>query len=82
RLTEEAARKPGRVVERPAPVCHLVAFGDSSVDFSLRFWITDAQEGLTNIRSEVMLEIWDTFKEHNINIPYPHREVFLHNPDG
>ncbi|MGC6456198.1 MAG: mechanosensitive ion channel family protein [Coraliomargaritaceae bacterium] len=77
-LVEEAARKPGRVVEHPAPVCHLVAFGDSSVDFSLRFWITDAHEGLTNIRSAVMLEIWDVFKENNIAIPYPHREVFLH----
>ena len=77
-LVQEAARKPGRVVEHPAPVCHLVSFGDSSVDFSLRFWITDAQEGLTNIRSEVMLEIWDVFKENDIAIPYPHREVFLH----
>ena len=77
-LVEKAACKPDRVVAHPAPVCHIVSFGDSSVDFSLRFWITDAQEGLTNIRSAVMLEIWDAFKANDINIPYPHREVFLH----
>lgn len=81
-LVEEAALKPDRVVNRPAPVCHLVAFGDSSVDFSLRFWINDAQEGLTNIRSEVMLHIWDVFKENDIRIPYPHREVFIHKGSG
>jgi small-conductance mechanosensitive channel len=77
-LVEAAACKPNRVVAHPAPVCHLVAFGDSSVDFSLRFWITDAHEGLTNVRSAVMFEIWDVFKENDIAIPYPHREVFLH----
>ena len=77
-LVEDAACKPDRVVAHPAPVCHLVAFGDSSVDFSLRFWITDAHEGLTNVRSAVMFGIWDAFKENDIAIPYPHREVFLH----
>jgi len=79
-LAEEAARKPSRVVDDPSPVCHLTAFGDSSIDFSLRLWITDAQEGLTNVRGEVMLALWDTFKENDINIPFPHREVFIHNP--
>lgn len=47
------------------------------MDFVLRFWIHDPQQGLTNIRGKVLLALWDTFKENGIAIPYPHREVIL-----
>jgi small-conductance mechanosensitive channel len=62
------------------PVCWMTAFGDSSLDFLLRFWISDPQGGLTNIRGKVLLALWDAFKEHNIGIPYPHREVIMKTP--
>lgn len=78
KLAIAAATKPERVVNYRAPVCWITGFGDSSVDFTLRFWIKDAQNGLANVKGEVYLALWDAFKEHNINIPYPHREVFVH----
>ena len=78
-ITAEAASKIDRVVESPSPVCHLVEFGDSSLNFVLRYWIKDAEKGITNTKGDVMLAIWDIFKEHNVQIPYPHREVFMHN---
>ena len=59
---------------RPA-VCHITGFGDSSVDYILRFWITDPSEGLTNVRGNVFLALWDAFKENGISIPFPQREV-------
>ena len=62
------------------PVCWLTAFGDSSLNFKLRFWIDDPQSGLTNIRGKVLIALWDKFKEHDIQIPYPHREVIMKNP--
>lgn len=81
RLAIEAASQVDRVdTVRKAPVCWITAFGDSSIDFLLRFWITDPQEGLTNIRGKVLLSLWDTFKEHGIQIPYPHREVLVKTP--
>jgi small-conductance mechanosensitive channel len=80
KLAEEVAQKPERVVGDPSPVCHLVEFGDSSLNFVLRFWIEDAEKGVTNMRGAVMLALWDAFKENDISIPYPHREVFMHNP--
>jgi len=46
----------------------------------LRFWIRDPQNGLTNIRGQVLLALWDTFKEHGVAIPYPHREVIFRTP--
>ncbi len=78
RMAIEAAGKPDRVVDSPAPVCHLVEFGDSSLNFVLRYWIKDAEKGLTNTKGDVMLSLWDIFKENGIEIPYPHREVFVH----
>ncbi len=80
-ITEQAAMKAhDRICKDPAAVCHLVAFGDSSLDFRLRFWIRDAEKGVTNMRAAVMLALWDAFQEHNIEIPYPHREVYIHEP--
>ncbi|PCK00584.1 MAG: mechanosensitive ion channel family protein [Zetaproteobacteria bacterium] len=76
--TEAAANAHDRICKDPTPVCHLIEFGDSSLNFKLRFWITDAEKGVTNMRGAVMLALWDTFKENNIAIPYPHREVFIH----
>jgi len=58
-------------------VCHIIGFGDSSIDFTLRFWISDPAKGVTNIRGDVFLAIWDAFKENNIEIPYPHRHLML-----
>lgn len=66
-----------RVVANPAPVCHIINFGDSAIDFRLRFWIKDPTGGLTNIRGNVYLALWDALKEHNIEIPYPRRDVTI-----
>ncbi len=66
-----------RVMTHPEPVCHLAGFGDSSLDFVLRFWIQDPEKGVTNVRGEAFLGLWDAFKENGIEIPYPHREVLL-----
>lgn len=79
-LAVEAASGVGRVVESKAPVCWLTEFGDSSLNFLLRFWIRDPQNGLTNIRGTVLLAVWDKFKEHGINIPFPHREIIMRTP--
>ena len=76
-----AAASVDRVVAtyRP-PVCWMTEFGDSSINFLLRFWIEDPQQGLTNIRGKVMMALWDAFKENGISIPFPHREVIMKTP--
>lgn len=74
----EAAKEAERVVKDRDPVCWITEFGDSSINFTLRFWIRDAHNGLTNVRGEVLLALWDAFKENGIEIPYPHRDVYVH----
>jgi small-conductance mechanosensitive channel len=77
----EAAASVGRVCATyRRPVCWMTEFGDSSINFLLRFWIEDPQQGLTNIRGKVMMALWDAFKENGISIPFPHREVILKKP--
>ena len=75
KLAVEAAKSVDRVLSYNSPVCHIVGFGDSSVDYILRFWIKDPTGGLTNIRGNVYLALWDAFKENDISIPFPQREV-------
>lgn len=70
-----AASSVDRVLSFRPPVCHIVGFGDSSVDYILRFWIDDPTGGLTNIRGNVYLALWDAFQENGISIPFPQREL-------
>ncbi|OSP54470.1 mechanosensitive ion channel protein [Pseudoruegeria sp. SK021] len=72
-----AAGSVPRVLNSRKPVCHIVGFGDSSVDYILRFWITDPSGGLTNVRGAVFLALWDAFRDNSITIPFPQREVTL-----
>lgn len=80
RIATESPKSINRVVSNPAPVCHIINFGDSSIDFKLRFWIKDPTAGLTNIRGNVYLALWDALKENNIEIPYPRRDVHMFTP--
>ncbi|MHA1528377.1 MAG: mechanosensitive ion channel family protein, partial [Alphaproteobacteria bacterium] len=76
-IASDAAATVGRVVSSPKPVCHVVGFGDSSIDFVLRFWIRDPTGGLTNVRGAAFLALWDALKAAEIEIPYPRRDVTI-----
>ncbi len=77
KIVVEAAASVPRVAEEPSPVCHITGFGDSSIDFIVRFWIHDPSKGLTNVRGGVYLAIWDVLKANGIQIPYPKRDVTI-----
>jgi small-conductance mechanosensitive channel len=68
-----------RVLREPAPVSRLLHFSDCGIELELRFWISDPQEGVNNVRSEVNRAIWRLFKEHNITIPVAQREIVVRN---
>ncbi len=80
KLAVDAVTGLDRVLSSPAPVCHVVGFGDSSLDFVLRFWIEDPVGGLTNIKGAAFLALWDAFEANDISIPYPHRELLVSGP--
>ncbi|HME39437.1 MAG TPA: mechanosensitive ion channel domain-containing protein [Steroidobacteraceae bacterium] len=74
-----ACQGQSRVLADPAPVSRLLHFSDSGIELELRFWISDPQEGVNNVRSEVNRAIWRLFKEHNITIPAAQREIVVRN---
>ena len=76
-LCLEAAAVTKRILERPEPKCLLIGFGDSAVDLELRIWIGDPTNGVRNVRSEVLLGIWDRFHEHGIEFPFPQHDVHV-----
>ncbi|MEC9368759.1 MAG: mechanosensitive ion channel domain-containing protein [Pseudomonadota bacterium] len=80
KLATEAAGGVSRVQKQPAPVCHLTGFGDSALEFVLRFWIQDPEGGVTNVRGQVFLALWDALKAAKIEIPYPHRQIVASKP--
>ena len=76
-LCEEAARATERVLPDPAPKCLLIELGESSLKLQLRFWIGDAQNGVQNVKSDVLIEIWQRFKQQGVRVPYPQRDLHI-----
>jgi len=76
-LMLEAAKSVKRVLELPPPTVWLDGYGESSVNFVIHCWITDPEEGVGNVRSEVLKKLWHLFQEHGIEIPFPQRDINL-----
>jgi small-conductance mechanosensitive channel len=70
---EIAAAAPRALKSKP-PNCILTEFGETGMKFSLTFWIADP-DGMDNVKSDVMLSLWETFKREGIKVPYPVREL-------
>jgi small-conductance mechanosensitive channel len=68
-----AANHPRAIKGKP-PNCILTEFAEHGMKFSLTFWIADP-DGMDNVKSEVMLGLWDAFKREGIRVPYPVREI-------
>ena len=81
----EAGKAQPRALKNPEPVVRLIEFADSGIALELRVWMTDPQEGVGNIKSDINLAIWRGFKEAGITIPFPQRDVnlrYMNSPVG
>lgn len=76
-LLLESIEEKDRILKEPSPNVLLMSFDDNEVVFEIRFWISDPRNGIQNIRSEVLMSAWDSFKENNIEIPFPQRDHHL-----
>ena len=79
-LCVEAAEETKRVLQVPKPVCLIKGFADSSLELELRFWISDPKNGIGNVRSDVLLSLWDKFHAQGIEIPLPQRDLHIKVP--
>lgn len=71
-LLERTAAAVEGVLRSPAPRAFLLSYGDSAIQYGLRFWIARALDNIS-ISSAVQQAIWQAFREHAIEIPYPHQ---------
>jgi small-conductance mechanosensitive channel len=79
-LCQEAAAETQRVLKAPKPLCLVKGFGDSNVELELRIWINDPRNGVSNVKSDVFLRIWDKFHAEGIEIAFPQRDLHLKTP--
>ena len=82
-LVEAAVSKHPEVLDDPFPPdCELRGFGESGINFAVEFWVNGIDDGKNKYTSDVLFIIWNTLKENDITIPYPHRVVeFKNMPD-
>src|SRR5450755_2752805 len=74
KLAMEAAAASPRATKLKPPNCILTEFAEVGMKFSLTFWIADP-DGMDNVKSDVMLALWEVFKREGIRVPYPVREI-------
>jgi small-conductance mechanosensitive channel len=64
------------------PDAEIQAFGDSGVEILVEFWMEAIDDGRNRVGGDLLLMLWDAFKEHGIEIPFPQREVRILNPEA
>ncbi|MHC5102409.1 MAG: mechanosensitive ion channel family protein [Planctomycetota bacterium] len=79
-ILTECAQANEKVAKTPEPVVLFLKFGESSLDFELRVWIIDTDYRL-RVRSQLHQEIDRRFREANIVIAFPQRDVHLQTPN-
>ncbi|MFW6348002.1 MAG: mechanosensitive ion channel family protein, partial [Cyclonatronaceae bacterium] len=79
RVMREVAEDHPGVMAEPAPQVLLTNFGDSSWDMLLRCSIARAKQH-PFISSDLRCEIVRRFRTHNIEIPFPQRDLNFRNP--
>ncbi len=80
-ILREAAAAQERVGTNPAPNALLLGFGDNGINLRVGFWVRDPENGFASLFSQILLTIWQRFKEEGIELPFPQREVRILNND-
>lgn len=84
-LREVVSRHP-QVISGPdipkeeRPNAEIKGFGDSGVEIMIEFWMVGVDDGRNRVGGDLLLMIGGAFKEHNIEIPFPQREVKILKP--
>jgi small-conductance mechanosensitive channel len=71
----QAAQAQPRVLADPAPGAFITGFGADGIDLEVGFWIPDPEEGTLAVRSAISRLLLQRFKDENIEIPFPQRDI-------
>ncbi|HBK70528.1 MAG TPA: mechanosensitive ion channel protein MscS [Flavobacteriaceae bacterium] len=76
RVLLDVAKANKDVYSHPEPTVFFTNFGDSSLDFKLVFTLNDSFQSAIP-KSDIRFAIDKAFREHNITIPFPQRDVHV-----
>lgn len=77
KLIRETCLRVPRVLHDPPPRILILGMGESTINFQLRFFIDDPENGVRNVIGELYELILARFKEAEIQIPFPRRDVLI-----
>ena len=77
-VLRQAVRRTSGVLPRE-PRIRLKQFADSAINYEIKFWIED-RAASDDILSDVMTNIWYALRRARMSIPFPIRDVFMHQP--
>ncbi|MCB1782549.1 MAG: mechanosensitive ion channel family protein [Alphaproteobacteria bacterium] len=80
-LLLECAQNHPLLVRYPEPSVVFVDFGDSALIFELRVFLRNIRE-VFDATNDIRFKIWDKFKEHNIEIPFPQQDIHIRGGEG
>ncbi|MCC0176470.1 mechanosensitive ion channel family protein [Waterburya agarophytonicola K14] len=75
-ILQETISTVAGVLETPSPEIDVVNFGDSSIDFIVRYWTSPQQKQLRKVQTKAMIKVKQALDEAEIGIPYPIRTVY------
>lgn len=75
KLMMQAAGESPRVLKVPPPSVWLRGFGENAIEHEILAWIADPEAGIGSVQSEILLRLWHLFREHNIEVPFPQRDI-------
>ncbi|WP_041763369.1 mechanosensitive ion channel family protein [[Leptolyngbya] sp. PCC 7376] len=81
KILQETINDLNGVFSEPPPEIDLVNFGDSSIDFILRYWTAPQQRNVRRIQTDAIVAIKEALDEANIRIPYPIRTLHYYDQD-
>ena len=75
RLMVQAASESQRVLKVPKPSVWLRAFGENAIEHEVLAWVGDPEAGIGTVQSDILNRLWQLFREHGIDVPFPQRDI-------
>lgn len=78
KLIIQTLKSHPQVLEEPEePDCELRSFGDSGIVFGVEYWIDGIDDGKNRVEADLLMMVWETLRENDIEIPFPQRDVHI-----
>ncbi len=80
-ILQKTIEKVEGVLDNKPPEIDLVGFGDSSIDFIVRYWTNPRQPQVRQVQTRAIMAIKEALDAADIGIPYPIRTLYFYNQD-